>query len=937
MPRYPGFAAPSIVLKILGMGMRGVFRSVVALCLGTSATLAWLIIASGETYAQNASWVGNGTTTADFGTATNWLPQSVPTGITIFGASPSTTLTGFGSVSALQFNAGAPQYTFNTGITLTGAGIVNNSSQAPIFATNFNAQRWLYFRGAGSAANAIINAANGAGPYSFNGGDVSFYDTSTAANALISNSGSYIFFHNSSTAAQATITNYEFADTIFDDASSAGHATITNLDRYSAISFSGHASAGQAAIFNNGGLVRFRDFSSAGNATIHSETGDTIVFANSSTAGSATIIVGASGVAFIDNSNGGNARFVIDDPNGVLGFTQTSGPGGLHKLTAGSVEGAGLVYIGGNNALAIGENNLSTNFSGVIADSNGCVFLCSPGPGSIIKVGTGTLTLSGNSSYTGGTTVSGGTLNVTGAIASNLVTVQSGATLTGTGKVGATTVASGGSLTPGFNTTPGTLSVSGSLTLASATNYLDAVTPGAASLTSVSGAANINGNFVAILASGAYTLGQRYTVLTAGGGISGTFATTTTSGIPTYVKGRLSYDANNIYLNLDPNALAPSLSNGTTNQNNVVAAIDTAVKGGAVPSGGLASLYGLSGPALNSALDQISGQVGPNVINAVGQGVLSFMSMTADGGSDTTSNFAPGSAYGGADAPHRAQLGAGETRVWGAVYGGHIGLSGDSVSGSAGLTSNNVGLIGGVDRRLTDNILAGVTLGLGQQLFHSGNGTGDSHDFMIGAYGRLDADAAYVTASLGFGWHHIRTQRIVFVSSTDVLQGKQNADDVGGRVETGWRFHLQDGYGLIPYGAFAGSRFASPAFAETALSGASTFALSYAAQTTSLGRTELGAHLDRRYEVEQGMLTAEVHTAWAHQLDDLPFTQASFISLPGAAFQTVGVRPGRDSALFGLDLEIQDNSGLFFGLKGESQLGPGTTIIEGMGNFGWRW
>jgi hypothetical protein len=267
-------------------------------------TLAWLTITGGASYAQNAIWVGNGTSIADFGTATNWSPQTVPTGTATFAVSSSTTITGSGSASSLQFNSGASQYTFNTGITLTGAGIVNNSSQAPIFSTDFNISRWLYFRGASSAANAIINAMNGAGPYSFNGGDVSFYDTSTAANAMISNGGSYIFFHNSSTAAQATITNSQFADTIFDDTSSAGRATITNLDPYSGISFAGHASASQAAIFNNGGLIRFRDFSSAGNAVIHSETGDLIVFADNSTAGAATIYSDATYI--IGHADGGH-------------------------------------------------------------------------------------------------------------------------------------------------------------------------------------------------------------------------------------------------------------------------------------------------------------------------------------------------------------------------------------------------------------------------------------------------------------------------------------------------------------------------------------------------------------------------------------------------------------------------------------------------------
>jgi uncharacterized protein with beta-barrel porin domain len=175
------------------------------------------------------------------------------------------------------------------------------------------------------------------------------------------------------------------------------------------------------------------------------------------------------------------------------------------------------------------------------------------------------------------------------------------------------------------------------------------------------------------------------------------------------------------------------------------------------------------------------------------------------------------------------------------------------------------------------------------------------------------------------------------VSGTDVLQGKQDANNYGGRIEAGWRLAMDDTTSIIPYGAFAGESFESPAYAETALSGASTFALTYAAQTTALGRSELGAHLDRHYGLEQGTLTADVHAAWGHQLDDLPFVQAGFQNLPGTVFQVVGVRPGRDTALLGLDLEVRNNSGLFFGVRGEGQFGAGTTIVEGLGNFGWRW
>jgi len=629
------------------------------------------------------------------------------------------------------------------------------------------------------------------------------------------------------------------------------------------------------------------------------------------------IISGAGRVTFLSNTS----THLLTGNNTYAGGT-TINSGAILQVGAGGTVGS----IGGNvidnGALTFNRSDNIT-FGGVIS-----------GIGTLTQSGIGALTLSGTNTYTGATAVNSGTLNVTGGAAGSSVTVVSGATLTGTGKVGATSIVSGGTLNPGSSSAPGILSVNGNLTLASGANYLDAITPTAAGLTSVSGTASVNGIVIANFTSGTY-VGQRYTILSAAGGISGTFSGL--SGIPASLKAQLSYDANNVYLNLIPNTLAPLLSNATGNQHSVASAIDAAVAAGNVPAGGFAALYALSGPALNNALDQISGQVGPNVVNAVGQSFLSFLSMTAVGGSGETGNFAPGSAYGGADAPHRAQLGAGETRVWGAAYGGHAGLSGDSISGAAGLSSNNAGLIGGADIQVDDGLVAGVTLGLGRQWFRSGNGTGDSDDYMIGLYGRASVDAAYIAASFGYGWHQVKTLRTVTVSGTDVLQGKQNADDFGGRIEAGWRVALNDGYSVIPYGAFVGESFESPAYAETAISGASTFALSYGAQTTALGRSELGAHLDRDYVLDTGTLTADLRAAWAHQLDDQPFIQASFQGLAGSAFQVAGVHPARDTALLGVDLEVQNSSGLFFGVHGEGQFGVGTTLVEGLGNFGWRW
>jgi autotransporter-associated beta strand protein len=119
-------------------------------------------------------------------------------------------------------------------------------------------------------------------------------------------------------------------------------------------------------------------------------------------------------------------RVLVNGAMDLSGLTQSA-------VTIGSLAGSGSVDNAGFN-LTVGNNNLSTLFSGAIS-----------GRGGLTKSGTGTLTLNGANTYSGPTTVSAGVLGGSGSIAGQL-TVAANAVLApaaGTKKAATFTIGKG--------------------------------------------------------------------------------------------------------------------------------------------------------------------------------------------------------------------------------------------------------------------------------------------------------------------------------------------------------------------------------------------------------------------------------------------------------------------------------------------------------------
>jgi autotransporter-associated beta strand protein len=636
-----------------------------------------------------------------------------------------------------------------------------------------------------------------------------------------------------------------------------------------------------------------------------------------------------------------------------------------NTYTGATTISAGTLAISGSGSITSNvTNNATFTNNGAVAGtvSNAATFNNNVGGtvSGLLTNNSGTTTNAG--ALNGGAVVNGGLLAVNGTAAA--VTVNAGGTLGGNGIVGNTTI-NGGTLAPGNSI--GTLTVQGSLVFTAASSYMVEVSPANADRTNVTGTATLGGATVrATFAPGTY-VAKQYTIVNATGGVSGSFAGPVSTNLPANFSSSLSYDANNAFLNLTAALGAQQGLSG--NQQNVANAINGFFNGGGTLPPGFVTLFGLTSGNLSSALSQASGETATGTQQTTFDAMNLFLGLLTDpfiaGRGDPVSagSAAPqfaeendsASAYAAngkarpkserdayaavyRKAPVMAAPFAQRWSVWAAGYGGSQTTDGNATLGSNNITSRIAGGVAGADYRFSPFTLAGFALAGGGTSFSVANGLGSGRSdlFQAGAFVRHSVGPAYLSAALAYGWQDITTDRTVTIAGVDQLRAQFNANAWSGRVEGGYRF-VTPWTGLTPYAAGQFTTFDLPAYAETAVSGANTFALAYGSKSVTASRSELGLRTDNSWAMQDGIFTVRGRFAWAHDFNTDRIVGATFQTLPGASFVVNGAAQAHDAALVTASAEKRWLNGWSAAATFEGEFSNVTRSYAGKGVVRYSW
>lgn len=638
-------------------------------------------------------------------------------------------------------------------------------------------------------------------------------------------------------------------------------------------------------LVDDGGMITTSQFRLGNDAT---GSGQLLIDgAGSNLQASGNSTIGGLGDGTVTVRNGGTfntgGTLRIADAAGSTGRLIIGADYNQDSTAAGFVNAGAIQFGAGNGEIVFNHSGTAYTFAGSISGQGNLSFL------------NGTTILTGNSSgFHGQASLQGGTLVVNGSFG-DVLSTDSGTRLMGTGTIGIATI--GGIVAPGNSI--GTLNF-GSVTLRPGSTYeAEITTTGLSDRIAAIGNVTINGGTVRVMNPvGTYALGTRYTIITAGGTISGTFSgVSVLNPLPTpFLTFGLSYAPKAVYLDVLRSNVTFASVGQSDNQKATGAGLDSLPQSGTL----INALVQLTGPQAAQAFDQLSGEVHASAKTA----------MVED------SRFVRGAM----GERMRGEMGEG-AYLWGQGYGswGHTDSDGNAARSGRSIG----GALIGYDRSAGENVRLGLLAGWSRSQFDvaARNSAGHAGSVHLGLYGNgrweMGKGELALRAGGAYSWHKLETARqATFPGFADSLSADYNAGSVQGFAELGYTMKA----GKLVFEPYAGLAFISlRSNGFTEAGGAA--ALTGHERTDSFTFSSLGL----RTTVALGESgTFRLGTGWRHAFGDAaPLSIHSFGS--ASQFAVAGSPVAGDQAEVEAGLDFAAGRGVRIGASYGGQFGKGAS------------
>jgi autotransporter-associated beta strand protein/T5SS/PEP-CTERM-associated repeat protein len=535
-------------------------------------SLALFLVAAVPAWAQTSTWTNTGS--GNWTTPGNWDTGTVPSatvnadiengGTAVVTSSGQTVdllqVGAAGTGSLVIQNGGTLTQASGAAFTAIGTGSLTINGQGSTYSTPNNL---LLGRGTGSNAITVENGGRLYTGNAFIGEGRSSVSTNISATVTGSgtywNAGEFLGVGGGPNAATLTIS---------DGATVTAQSTV-------AIESIGSGATGIATVTGPGSQLLLPGTALAIGELINGGEGNgTLTISNGGLVSAQTVTLGefdagTTGVLNLDGTPSARGVLVTSSLARDLGSGTVNFNGGILRAGAPSSN-----FISGFSA-----GSLVVNSGGLYLDTNGFDVTVTDGmsgSGGLTKIGNGTLVLNGDNTLTGNSEVSAGTLEVgdsstTNAVLGGNLTVDAAAAVLGYGTIGGNLINNGTVVPGGTRGNIGTLSVGGNYTQASTATLSIEVSPMSASQLKVNGSATLNGVLAITYDPGTYTA-RKYTIVSASGGVSGKFSSTTAT-----LSGGANVGTLQSSVTYDTNSADLVLANASTTTPVVVAPNDTSI------------------------------------------------------------------------------------------------------------------------------------------------------------------------------------------------------------------------------------------------------------------------------------------------------------------------------------------------------------------------